>query len=472
VLAGWMFELLTRARATAQVKIATPLWAVCAAALWFALHPVATYAVGYLVQRTMVMGALFAVLALWCYVRGSGRASSMWLVLSVGFYYLAVFAKEHLIMLPAVMGAMTVLLHADWRVKLKQTWWVWMALAGIALLAVLARQGLMGAVYEINGTGMLAQLAHTPHAQSAAVSVGAPVVVSAYSVHFLSVLTQAGLFFKYAALWLLPNTAWMSIDMREPFAQSPWSLYGLGLMGYVAWGGAAIYLLLQRGEKGLVGFALLFPWLMFVTEFSAVRVQESFVLYRSYAWAVGAFCLVPVVLGRLRGRMVWVLMLVLTPTLFVLSMERLKTLSHPVLLWDDAEKLVTGRNDLLFAERIYYNRGTELVKIYQHNAAIADFKRAIELHPSFTDAYANLGAAYLGQKKWAEAAAGFEQAIRLDAADNKPPNPHYYYGRALAYEGLGEVKKAQADYRKTCELDNKGCDKAGVGKPPSSPHPP
>lgn len=417
----------------------TPRLAAFFAALLFALHPVATYAAGYLVQRTIVMATLFSLLALWVYVQGSIREKPLMLWLSVPLYYLAVFSKEHAIMLPAVLVALTVLLHNDWRAKLKQRWGIFAALAVIAVFVLLARKGLLGSVYEIEASDMLrrneSELAYP-----------------------LSVITQSWLFFKYALLWVVPNPAWMSIDMREPFARSLFSPYLIAAVSFLAWGVGAFWLLLKRGRLGLVGFALLFPWLMFFTEFSSVRIQEVFVLYRSYLWAPGIFCLLPVVFAKLNRRMASLILSIMALALFPMSMDRLMTLSHPVLLWDDAEKLVKGRTDLPGAARIYYNRGTEMIHIGNLDQAIADLKQATVLSPDFAEAHGNLGAAYFQKQDWPNAIASFSMALEIARSAGKSLSPRYIHGRAQAFENMGELEKAQADYRESCRLAKRGCE--------------
>ncbi|MBI5437758.1 MAG: tetratricopeptide repeat protein [Nitrosomonadales bacterium] len=412
------------------------------AALLFALHPVATYAAGYLVQRTIIMATLFGLLAMLSYVHGSVRQKPPWLWMSVPFYYLAVFSKEHAIMLPFALLALTVLLHEDWRAKLKKRWGIFTALAGIAAFVLLAKKGLLGSVYEINASyfiwGIDSELTYP-----------------------LSVLTQSWLFFKYAALWISPNPAWMSIDMREPFARSLFSPYLLALICFVVWGAGAFWLLLKRGRAGLAGFALLFPWVMFLTELSTVRIQEVFVLYRSYLWAAGAFCLLPVIFAKCNVRMTAGILVVIALAMFPISMERLMTFSHPVLLWDDAEKLVKGHTDLPGAHRIYFNRGTELVKIEKYDSAIADFKQAIALADGYADIYGNMGAAYLRKGDLQNALMSFNTAIDLLHHMDSPPNPHFIYGRALVFEKMGEMQKAQTDFKVTCRLAKRGCEKLG-----------
>ena len=69
-------------------------------ALWlgtgiFAVNPVAVYAVGYLVQRSIVMATLFTVLACWAYVLALQTRQVKWFGGAVVAYLLAVLCKEH-----------------------------------------------------------------------------------------------------------------------------------------------------------------------------------------------------------------------------------------------------------------------------------------------------------------------------------------------------------------------------------------
>lgn len=446
------------------------------AALLFALHPVATYAAGYLVQRTTLMATLFALLAMWAYVQGSIREKPLLLWMSVAFYYLAVLSKEHAIMLPAMLVVLTALLHTDWLPKLKQRWGIFSALAVIAVFVVLVRKGMLGSVYEPAAEGMLLN------------------VKLAYP---LSVVTQCWLFFKYALLWIFPNPAWMSIDMREPFAQSLLSVYLIAAGSFLAWGIGAFWLLLKRGMTGLVGLSMLFPWVMFFTEFSSVRIQEIFVLYRSYLWVVGAFCLLPVLFSKMNSRMASFILTLVVLAMFPISMERLMVMSQPIFLWDDAEKLVKGRTDLPGAYRIYYNRGTERSGFGMLEPAILDFRHAITLNPNFAESYGNLGAAYakkgdwdnalvslhkaievaksggktfaqaqgnlgtvyLSKGQWEQSVVSFTKAIEIAKSKGEPLSPRDVHGRAQALEKMGEIQKSQADYRESCRLSRRGCEK-------------
>ena len=430
-------------------------WAAFFAALLFGLHPVATYGAGYLVQRTIVMATLFTLLAMFAYVRGCARQKSSWLWASVFFYYLAVLSKEHAIMLPAVILVLTVLLHTDWMARIKKQWPLFAAYAAVAVFVLLAKKGIFGSVYEIDAPTILQNI-NTEYTD----------IEYTYP---LSILTQSWLFFKYWALWLFPNPAWMSVDMREPFASSFISLYTLALFAFLLYGFLAIRLLLKRGTLGLLGFALLFPWLMFMTEFASVRIQEEFVLYRSYLWAVGAFALLPLVFWKVTKGGAMLMLGIVALFMFAVSMERLSTFSHPLLLWDDAEKLVHGRSDLPGAYRIYYNRGTENIKIDRYDDAIRDLKRSIALYADLPAAYGNLGAAYLKKGEFENALQAFTQAVQRDEAKKSQPNVKHYQGRAMANEALKNWAAASEDYKISCKLGGRGCNKTNLPQISISP---
>lgn len=355
-------------------------------------------------------------------------------------------------MLPAVLLALTVLLYDDWRIKLKQRWGMFAAHLAIAVFVLLATRNLLGSVYEANAPEMLLQN-------------------ESELAYPLSVITQSWLFFKYVLLWLFPNPAWISIDMREPFARSMLSPYLAAAGCFVAWGAGAFWLLLKRRRMGMTGFALLFPWLMFCTEFSSVRIQEPFVLYRSYLWAAGAFCLLPVVFDRTSVHIASIVLTAIALAMLPISMERLTTFSNPILLWDDAEKLVKGREDLPGVSRIYYNRGTEFLKIDLVDQALPDLKQAVALRGNFGEAYANLGHAYFKKGEWQDSASAYSKAIEIFLKKGLPPQWKYFYGRAMAFENMGDRQKAQADYRVTCMLANKGCEKLPGGslRPDTAP---
>lgn len=411
-------------------------WIAFFSALIFVWHPVAVYAAGYLIQRTIVMATLFGLLTMSAYMQGITTNDRRWLGVSVVLYLLAVLCKEHVIMLPAVMLALTVLLADTIKAPRKSLCWVFAAYLVIALFVVGQKIGLYGKVYEVAAPEMLDKL-----------NIASP--------HGMSILSQCWLFFKYLGLWLLPNPAWMSADMREPFATSLFSPYLLALLAYLAYGYTAVWLLLQRGRKGLLGLALLFPWLLFFTEFTTVRIQESFVLYRSYLWMPGILIAMPLLIERLKFRSAVTLFLLVSIIFATFSINRLTTFSHPLLLWDDAESLVQNKRNLPGVDRIYNNRGTELTKAKLYREAIADFIVAIQLQPNNSYYHMGLGAALFDVDDYTTAIVEFSKSIDLDKK-----NARAYFYRGLSYEKAGLMQEARSNFLASCKIGLEfGCKK-------------
>ncbi|MDX8386397.1 MAG: tetratricopeptide repeat protein, partial [Gallionella sp.] len=137
-----------------------------------------------------------------------------------------------------------------------------------------------------------------------------------------------------------------------------------------------------------------------------------------------------------------VLCLVLVP----LTLNRVNTFSSALSLWDDAVKLVRDRKNVIGAERVYYNRGTELALLKRYGDALTDFDSAIKVQP-FDYLYGNRANTYYFLGRYHEALRDYDMAIVLN-----PGNPNSYYGRALTYRVLGDLAAAQEDRMKACNL--------------------
>jgi len=421
-------------------------WFAFFGALMFALHPVAVYGVAYLIQRSTLMATLFVLLMLLTYLEGLLRGNWRWMVAAALCYFFAVYSKEHSIAAPGVALALTLLVRKPSATlfKLIAPYYILAALiAATVLWSTLSSKGVLGEVYETRALGMLEHSAKLQGLSDP--STGSS--TSLPNLQLLSILTQCGLYFKYLWLWLLPNPVWMSVDMREPFAMTLFSWpYTFGLIGFLGYFCGAVWLLLKRGKLGLLGFALLFPWIMFLTEWSTVRIQEPFVLYRSYLWMPGIFAALPLMSGWLAPKKVYLMLGLVCLLLVPLTLNRLDTFSSAIKLWDDAEKLVRGKSSVFGIERIYYNRGTELGKLKRYEEAIADFSKAIAIQP-FDYVYGNRATAHYFLANYQQALSDYGRAIATN-----PGNANSYYGRALTYRAVGDLAAAQEDFRKSCAL--------------------
>jgi tetratricopeptide (TPR) repeat protein len=96
----------------------------------------------------------------------------------------------------------------------------------------------------------------------------------------------------------------------------------------------------------------------------------------------------------------------------------------------------------------YVNRGVLKMRRKGFRDAHGDFNIAIKLAPTMGEAFVNRGGALLGERRYAEALADIDRGLTLN-----PEEPEKaYYNRALANEGLDDMKAAYLDYMKALEL--------------------
>ncbi len=347
---------------------ASQLAALRVGVLVFALHPVAAYAVGYLIQRSIVMATLFGVLACWAFVLGLVDRKPVWHVLALLCFGLAVLSKEHAFLLAALVFPLYVfVVRPNWQ-RAVAMFAVAAVLLGLMLLVLLnIYPDMLGNMFDSASRELAAQLdRQRPGA------VG--------QIFALSVLNEAALFFYYGALWLLPYPGWMSIDMHPPFPLTLTALpQVLGALAYVALLVAATVAVLRKSDVwGFVGLCLLFPLVLFWTEFATVWVQDPFVLYRSYLWAIPIPALVAVLLTGFSPGTLYKLAVVVGLALSTAAAERVQSMRDDMAVWTDAveKTALPGSANAVGRARSFLYRGMDRMKRFEFDRAISDFRAA------------------------------------------------------------------------------------------------
>lgn len=395
----------------------------------FALNPVAVYAVAYLAQRSIVMATLFAVLALWMFVRGLQTGSAAWFVGALLSYVLAVLSKEHAVM----TAAMTVPLYIY---VCRPGWKRAVAVGGVALVVL---TGAVAVLWQLYGN-VLGRL-FDPQSIALAQQLEALRPGMMQQMYPLSILNEAALFFAYGFLWVFPNIQWMSIDLRPAFPLGFRSLWHLmGAIGYVALLLGSIWLVLRRSNLwGLAGLLLLFPMLWYFTEFSTVWVQDPFVLYRSYLWAIALPGLAAIVLTGFKPRSIYVLGTVLGLVFGTLALERVSSLTDAGTAWGDAAEKI-DRNapaNAVGRSRAFLNLGAHHLEKGLLTQAERDFATADALGDGNGNARFNTGVALQQQQKHAQALQAFEAAQAKGFTGQS-----LYYHRGESAFALGQFSQA------------------------------
>jgi tetratricopeptide (TPR) repeat protein len=407
----------------------------------FALHPVAVYVAAYLIQRSIVLATLFSLVSLVLYLRGLQRGSLADALSAALFYSLAVLSKEHAVLLPAVALPLAWLSGAGRRLALRHTALYLAACAPAALFVTLLSVGVIGKPYEPQFDQIAAQMGD---ASGRDIS-GTPLALSA--------VTQAGLFFRYLALWLWPDTAGMSIDLRVDFLGG-WSAGWIAfkVLAFLAAGALGVALVRRRGAAGLCGFGLLYFWILFLVEFTAARFQEPFVLYRSYLWGPGVACIVVGLLALLPLRAAAAAGALACALLAYGACDRLGTFANSLRLWEDAVAKLPS-TPVPWGSRTLYNLGREYLYAEQPAKAIATVERCTALYPQTAQCHFARGAIHLHLGEFEAARENLARALQL-----LPSAGVVHHRMGLALEGLERIDEAKASYRTASKLGFKGAD--------------
>lgn len=84
----------------------------------------------------------------------------------------------------------------------------------------------------------------------------------------------------------------------------------------------------------------------------------------------------------------------------------------------------------------------------EHDAAIADYTKALEMNATSVTAFLGRGVSHFGKKQYDLAVADYGKVLEV-----LPRNTPALAGRADAYEKLGKLDLAEADYKKVLEIE-------------------
>lgn len=407
---------------------------VCAAV--FAVHPVAVYGAAYLAQRTTVFAVLFSLISIILYLRGLGRRRHTDAVSAALLYSVAVLSKETAVLLPAAAAVAGLVVAVERRFLLRHTALYLACCMPAALLVTFLVKVKIGAAYEPDFEIVSAQAVQEA---AMAASFASPWLESA--------LTQTALFFRYLALWIVPDTGAMSIDWRTSFAgQWPPAVTVLAAAGFAGYGVLGAFLLVREGIARMAGFGMLFPWILFFTEFVTIRFQEPFVLYRSYLWAPGLTVLLGAGLACLPRRASVAFALLALPLLGYQAYDRLGTFSSGLALWQDAVGKLPAQ-PVPGGSRTLHYLSREYLAIGRFDRAVDSAERCLLEYPATYDCHYARAEIHLRQGQVRAALPHFARAVEL-----RPERGVAHLKLGLALEYFGCIDEAKNHYRLAVKL--------------------
>lgn len=366
---------------------------------FYALNPVAAYAVAYLIQRSILLATFFVVLGLWLLMRWLSTGRLAWLAGAVLAYALAIASKEHAILAPLAALPLYILARRPTLKQFAPFAGAVLLLAGAAGAILAIRYGeILGKPFDLWSQVYMRQLSEqSPEAGK--------------NAYLLSVMNQAWLFFRYGVTWFLPYEGWMSIDLRPPFPTTFLAFpHVLGPVGYLAMLAAGFALLLRyRDWRALLGVSLLVPGLLFASEFATVWVQDPLVLYRSYLWGIGVPGIIFFLAHGPSPRILVFVGFIFGGWMVWQAGDRVLSMANPEKVWTDAIAKMPDDPRAVGRWFPHLNRGNYYLENAATALALKDFEASSRLGDMGMGAF-NQGAILMSGGKGREALAAFDKA--------------------------------------------------------------
>lgn len=380
--------------------------ALAATALW-ALHPLQTESVTYLVQRAESLGAFWIFASLYAFARGATGGSGRWFIAAAGAALAGVATKETAVVIPVLAALYARAFCAtSWREVGRKY------LRPLLLLA--ASWLLLGALLAIYGN------------RGGTAGLG-----TASSLDYA--LAQPAAILRYLRLAFWPAPLVFDYGERLPAFDAA-SL--ASLLALLALGGATLWAWRHRPALGFCGAAFL---LLLAPSSSVVPVASQFMAeHRMYA-ALALVCLLATLAAhRALGRRALLAALALSVAGGLATYARNRTYHSDLALWSDVVAQAP-RN-----ARGWVNHGLALEAAGRLPEALESFANAVALEPVYPFAHNNYGLALLHAGRAQDALREFDLALtqnpRLTAAQ---------FNRANTLLALGRLPEAIAGFEAT-----------------------
>jgi len=390
-------------------------------AILFAIHPMHVESVTWLATRSNLMYTAFFLTALILYLRWQDKRNVLnWMFMFV-FFLLALFCKVTAATLPLLLPLL------DWykgRKFGKATLLLYLPLAIASLFFIkigIHASGAFGHITELNQQYSLPER----------------VIV------------------LFHALWLYLYKAIFPLDLSAIYLY-PWKQGDSLPFSFVANGIIAVAittLLLIIGiinRKKDSGKAILFGLLFFLITISIVmplKWSRTVLIAERYTYIpyIGLWAGILLLFFRYTEQTKkWIkisLLSLLVAGIVLFSLQsfiRNKAWRSPITLFTD---VIEKNKPVAEVSMAYFNRGNEYLRLNHENLALSDYNTAIQLFPSFTDAYYNRALIAYHSGNLPAAVQDFSAAIKL-----KPGMMKAFLNRGTVYRAMGNYEAALDDF--------------------------
>jgi hypothetical protein len=392
------------------------------AALVFAVHPLMTEAVTYLVQRLLSLSALFFLVSVNCYLCArSGRLSKSrknWaLAAFLISCLLAFFTRENTWVLPLVLLVMekTFFNQASGSRK-----WFSSLLVGNIVSFILI------IIYSAWSHKYFKPI---PPLETHTFTITLPVYY----------LTQVCVICSYLGLLFFPSGQVFDRDFPVVFSISDPRVIVCSLI----LAACVISMITLRKKQPMLFFSL-FWFLVTILPQSLVPRPNVFFEHRLYLPSIGIFIFgvtLVTMAGRRYGKIPRLILVALVPVLMFLTISRNSVWSSELSMWKDTVGKSPGN------ARAWSNLGRAEYNLKNYPSAESDFNHAIQIVPRKAEFWYNLAFAQQMQNKPEQSLNSMSRAISID-----PDKAMYYHDRGVIFAMTGNYPRAIFDFSKALSI--------------------
>lgn len=399
-----------------------------ASALIFAVHPFNSEVVNYITARSSVMCSFFYLLAFYCWVKFRSKKSDYFYLFSLLSFALAMLTKEIAITLPVMLFLYDLYFQK---------------MAGQESPAYRFRPS--------GKKGLRFQVSNLKHYLPFLLLVAAPyltyrllfqggIINSGNRDFYSNLLTQPEVLLKYIQLMIVP--AGLTIEHHIAQSATIYSIAVMASLSAIILIMTTVYLLFRKGgEWRILSFFIL--W-FFITLLPTTLIPLNAILQenRGYLAGIGVPLFAGILIGRLPRRISTPFLLVVVSLCSIVTIQRNHIWKDEYTLWKDAVDKAP------YSARAHDNLGLAYINRREHEKAIAEFNKTIELQPRYYLAYYNAGVVYQLLNRLDLARSSYETCLKIN-----PQNFRAYYNLGILYKKEGELDKAVSAYENAISLD-------------------
>lgn len=402
-------------------------------ALLWALHPLQTQSVTYIIQRGESMMGLCCFAMLYCIGRtapdeqGRRHASIAWSLLTVAFCYVGMSCKAVMVVAPfvALLYERT-FFSTSLSALLRRRWFVY--------------AGMMSAWTILWVGGVIQGLQPSvPAATRVGFGFG-----DFTPWRYALTQTEVVLYYLWLAVWpssLCFDYAWPVVSSFKEAMVPALAVFSMVVLIVVAW-----------VRHPPIGFVAAFFFLLLSPTSSIIPIRDLAVEHRMYLPLASPIVLFVVFAARVASRVTTrdpasvnrvyaCLFMVIAATLGQATIQRNRVYHSAETLWTDVAR---KRPD---NARAWNNLGTIQARSGRLDLSVESLRRAIQLDPRNAEAHYNLGLTLARKGDWKSACNAYETAIAL-----APDYGEAHNNAAIAMHQLGRAEDSLKHFKRAADL--------------------